>query len=120
MILSIGKYIESISASRMLIAKQKEELDVLNKSLECKVAERTQKLEEQNKKLRDHAFYNAHLLRGPFCRIQGLINLQELVTDETEQLGIEQKLKFSIKELEERISEIQKIVDCESESIRRN
>src|SRR6187549_681374 len=92
MILSIGKYIERVSTSRMLIENQKEELDVLNKSLESKVAERTQKLEEQNKKLRDHAFYNAHLLRGPFCRIQGLIQLQDLVTDETEKLGIEQKL----------------------------
>ncbi len=113
MILSIGKYIERINTSHMMIEKQKGELDALNRSLESKVLERTQKLEEQNKKLRDHAFYNAHLLRGPFCRVQGLMQLQELITDGKEKIEIQQKLKFSINELEDRIHEIQKIVDSE-------
>lgn len=113
MILSIGRYIGRINTSHILIEKQKGELDVLNKNLESKVLQRTQMLEEQNKKLRDHAFYNAHLLRGPFCRVQGLMQLQELITDEKEKIEIQQKLKLSIEELDDRIREIQKIVDSE-------
>ncbi|HPH45616.1 MAG TPA: hypothetical protein PLJ60_01475 [Chryseolinea sp.] len=117
MILSIGKYIERVNTARKLINGQKEEMDILNKSLESKVTERTLKLEEQNLKLREHAFYNAHLLRGPFCRVQGLIQLQGLVRSDTEKNEIESMLKYSIEELEGRIREIQKIVDSENELI---
>lgn len=113
MILSVGKYIEKVNTSYTLIEKQKEELNILNKSLESIVTLRTQKLEEQNKKLLDHAFYNAHLLRGPFCRIQGLIQLQQIITDKTEIGDIAKKLEYSIEELETRIKEIQQIVDIE-------
>ncbi len=117
LILSIDKYIESINTARQKIKGQKEELDILNKSLESKVAERTLKLEAQNQKLRDHAFYNAHLLRGPFCRVQGLIQLQGLVANDEEKSEIEIMLKQSIEELEGRIREIQEIVDSDNELI---
>ncbi len=114
MILAIGNYIVKINTSHALIEEQKEELNALNINLENIVIHRTQKLEEQNKKLLDHAFYNAHLLRGPFCRIKGLIQLQALISDEVEKKDILNKLQYSIEELEIRIQEIQQIVDSES------
>jgi light-regulated signal transduction histidine kinase (bacteriophytochrome) len=71
-----------VHKSKTLIEDQKEELTSLNQNLEAVVLQRTQILEEQNQKLKDYAFYNAHTLRGPFCRIKGLVHLRQLVNDE--------------------------------------
>ena len=113
MIRSIEKYIVKINTWLAIIENQKAQVSMLNKNLEDLVVQRTQKLEEQNKKLRDHAFYNAHLLRGPFCRIQGLVQLRSLIPD-SERDEIDTKLQVSINELDERIKEIQRIVDTDA------
>jgi signal transduction histidine kinase len=108
-------YIEEINRDKSLIEHQKEELSVLNESLEKIVSQRTSELEEQNKKLTEYAFFNAHLLRGPFCRVKGLISLQEMIGDyETEKVHIRNKLNDSIEELDTVIREIQHIVRTES------
>src|SRR6185369_17055008 len=72
----IESYIKGMGDSKILIEKQKDELNALNHNLEALVSQRTSELEEQNEKLKNYAFFNAHLLRGPFCRVQGLIHLQ--------------------------------------------
>lgn len=54
---------------------QKEEILQINEHLEEKVKARTSLLEQQNHRLSEYAFINAHLLRGPLCRIMGLVNL---------------------------------------------
>jgi ElaB/YqjD/DUF883 family membrane-anchored ribosome-binding protein len=107
-----------VNQSKELIEKQTDELNALNQNLEALVSRRTSELEEQNEKLRKHAFFNAHLLRGPFCRIQGLIQLQELTgIQPNETVEIKLRLKSSVEELDSRIREIQKLVDAESELI---
>ncbi len=110
-ILELEKNIQKTLKSNLLIEEQKFELNTINDNLEEIISQRTMALEEQNKKLRNYAFYNAHLLRGPFCRIQGLIYLKELNNGsiEEEQL-INVMLNKSIEELDNRIQEIQLIV----------
>lgn len=57
------------------IQLQKEEIQELNKSLESKIEERTQRLTWQNQKLAEYAHANAHQLRAPVVSILGLLNL---------------------------------------------
>ena len=52
-----------------------EELLQINENLNMIVADRTMVLTAQNEKLREHAFINAHKVRSPLARIQGLVNL---------------------------------------------
>lgn len=59
------------------IEQQAEEITQINEVLEARVRERTEELEEQNRKLSEYAFINSHLLRGPLSRILGLIHLME-------------------------------------------
>jgi hypothetical protein len=107
--------IKQINDSKAVIEKQKEELRLLNQSLEEKVMQRTSELAQQNEKLKLHAHYNAHLLRGPFCRVQGLFQIQELVFNPEEVLEIKTKMKQSLQELDTRIREIQVLVETEEE-----
>jgi PAS domain S-box-containing protein len=58
----------------------------LNQELESKVEFRTLLLKRQNEKLSEYAFINAHLLRGPLCRIQGLVQVMQLNTDKKSEM----------------------------------
>jgi signal transduction histidine kinase len=104
-------YIHQLKISNVFIEEQRTALDELNKGLEATVLQRTAALEQQNLKLRDYAHYNAHLLRAPFCRVQGLIMLQGLLKTTEEQDKVNELLKESLMELNSRIEEIQRIVD---------
>ena len=106
----IESNIKRIHDSRLLIENQKEELDAINQNLEQLINERTKTLQEQNFKLQKHAFFNAHLLRGPFCRIKGLVNLQKLSDGDDKEI-IKLKLEESIDELDNRLKEIQRMVE---------
>jgi signal transduction histidine kinase len=111
-LLVVEHYIKKVNTSSKLIAKQSSELRVLNQNLEQKVHERTRELEAQYEKLKGYAFYNAHLLRGPFCRIQGLLQLMSM-TDKLEEdtLEVMPRLEESVRELEGVIKKIKVIVD---------
>ncbi len=75
-------------------------IEHLNKSLETKVEIRTKLLREQNSKLVEYAFVNAHVLRAPVSRILGLVHL--LVKSEANQdKEIINHLEESSKELDE-------------------
>lgn len=80
-------------------------IESVNKSLENKVAVRTRELEEINKKLTSYAYYNAHLIRGPFCRIKGILMLRDLQA--IDNYDFESKISLSMKELEDAIDSMQ-------------
>jgi light-regulated signal transduction histidine kinase (bacteriophytochrome) len=54
------------------------DLKELNSTLGEMVGERTRKLETQNKRIRDLAYTNSHIIRAYVARINGLVNLAEL------------------------------------------
>ncbi|MEO8473603.1 MAG: tetratricopeptide repeat protein [Chryseolinea sp.] len=92
------KYEEAITVQNTQIAK-------MNESLEIRVKQRTEELEEQNKKLMEYAFINSHVLRGPVSRIMGLINLFEHA-DVMETSEIVALLKKSSEELDTVVQKI--------------
>ncbi len=64
-----------ISEINLKLGNALEEIKKMNNLLEERVRERTVALEEKNKYLAEYAFINSHLLRGPVCRLLGLIQL---------------------------------------------
>lgn len=87
------------------LLKYASEIRRLNESLEERVNERTLKLEEQNKILMEYAYINAHLLRGPLCRIQGLQQLMTFVSAE-ERPQIIEMMQVATGELDQVIKRI--------------
>jgi hypothetical protein len=113
-ILVVERYIRKLNESSKLIEKQRKELLSLNQGLEQEVVKRTEELEKQNEKLKGYAYYNAHLLRAPFCRIQGLIKLLAITDNyEKDREDVMPRLEESIVELEDVIKKIKTIVDDE-------
>jgi hypothetical protein len=109
--LAIGR----LHLSKKLIEDQKEELNILNQTLEAQVIKRTAEVMQKNKKLNSHAYYNAHLLRGPFCRILGLMPLLANAEEGSEEKAqIQEMLDRSLSELDARIMEIQDLLDIDS------
>jgi signal transduction histidine kinase len=66
---------EELQASGEELLASEEELKLINENLNNLVENRTQALIKQNEKLIQHAFINAHKVRSPLARIQGLVNL---------------------------------------------
>ncbi|HEV8515961.1 MAG TPA: hypothetical protein VGQ59_21925 [Cyclobacteriaceae bacterium] len=91
------------------LATRQEETRAINENLEAMVAERAQQIENKNSSLSEYAFINAHMLRGPLCRIIGLINLmeQEPSKHSSDQL---KQLKSIAQEIDLRIKEINSVV----------
>ncbi|MBL7858986.1 MAG: hypothetical protein JNM57_14945 [Cyclobacteriaceae bacterium] len=126
-------YLDGLNEANILISRQQKELERknealqqanvslqysnqsvedLNRSLEQKVTERTRELELKNEKLVEYAYLNAHLLRGPFCRVKGLVLLKNTVTAPSaaeEEINV--LLLKSIDELDEVTTRIQRAVE---------
>lgn len=71
-----------IQAQNEELLSQSEEIATNNERLEEIVYDRTQKLQEQNERLSRYAFMNSHELRGPICRMIGLLNVLKLTKSE--------------------------------------
>jgi len=93
------------------LAAQQELLQNHNAELEKHVTQRTLVLKEQNNRLTEYAFMNAHILRAPISRIRGLINLFEVTNDPCEGAKIRELISTQMKELDEAVSSIGKKLD---------
>ncbi len=69
------------------------------------MANRTRELEGLNQQLMEYAFYNSHKVRGPLCRIMGLVNLISLSPTHQHEYLLE-KLAVSTDELDDAIKAI--------------
>lgn len=88
-----------------------EELQDLNKSLESRIDERTKQIFNQNKKLAEYTFVNAHKLRAPVASILGLINLFDQA-DESEQEMILEYLKTCSEQLDTTLKAINRTLEA--------
>jgi tetratricopeptide (TPR) repeat protein len=93
------------------IARQSEELQAMNAevhaintNLEKLVKERTEKIHDQNKVLKEYAYMNAHKVRGPLARILGLVNLYK--DHQVSVVELFDKVEDSAVELDKVINEI--------------
>lgn len=82
-----------------------EELKDLNRSLEGRIDERTRQIIQQNQRLAEYTFVNAHKLRAPIASILGLINLFQQA-DAKEQRVIIKHLKTCADQLDSTIRTI--------------
>jgi len=99
------------------LAAQQELLQSNNQELERRVDERTQVLKEQNARLTEYAFMNAHILRAPICRIRGLVSLFEVTDNPGECHKIRELISTQMKELDEAVSSIgQKLEELPGDS----
>lgn len=87
------------------VRQQSKEIARMNETLEQRVKERTEELQNQNKKLSEYAFINAHVLRSPVSKIMGLVNLMEVdkTSDPQEMMTY---LKMSCNELDAVVKKI--------------
>lgn len=91
------------------------QLEKLNEGLENKVRERTQILIEQNKKLAEYAYTNAHELRAPVANILGLSNLLTYSSDLTvKEQDLVKHLQKATAELDQVIGNIRKKLEDEN------
>ncbi|MEP2774223.1 MAG: hypothetical protein ABJH05_18850 [Fulvivirga sp.] len=108
----IDELIDKNEAQQLQLIDQNTELEQMNtvvdntnKQLEKQVQIRTKDLAEANKTLTEYSFYNAHLIKGPFCRIKGLMMLKSLnAVDDAE---FNERLNISLDELSEAIVSMQ-------------
>lgn len=103
---------EELRASEEELTASGEELMRINENLNELVEDRTKALIAQNEILLEHAFVNAHKVRGPLARILGLVNLVGIEIDMTPK-GNELKnhLDQSARELDEVLREVRTNLD---------
>lgn len=91
------------------LAIRQQETRAINDNLEALVDDRAKQIELKNLELAEYAFINAHMLRGPLCRMLGLINLME---HEPVQFPGEQlmQVKKIAQEIDQKIKEINSVV----------
>lgn len=102
---------EILTQSEQLKATN-EEIEAINSNLEGLVKERSQKIIEQNERLTNFAYFNAHKVRGPLARILGLISIMELDLKK-ETIPYSEMLKQAGIDLDNSISEINIILQQE-------
>jgi hypothetical protein len=93
------------------IREHKKEISRTNFDLEERIKERTSELEIQNHQLAEYAFINSHLLRGPLCRLLGLINLIDHTEIQDKEKDLINHLKLSGEELDEVVKKINSAIE---------
>lgn len=66
---------KELSEQTAALQRANEEVQAMRDSLQQKVLERTQKLEQENERLLEYSFINAHLVRAPLANIIGLTQI---------------------------------------------
>jgi len=111
----LTKAYSTLEAAYEKITAINEEISTLNDSLETKVAQRTEQLQERNKKLEAYASYNSHVLRVPLARMLGLISVLQFQDYSEEEFNtLLQHLFSSSEELDTIVKDMQGILDKES------
>jgi signal transduction histidine kinase len=104
---------EELRASQEELMASQEELTQINENLNNLVKARTLTILDQNKKFVQHAFINAHKVRSPLARIQGLVNLMNYEAHRLTAEGqeVQRLLKLSSDELDAILREVRANLD---------
>lgn len=103
-----------IEAQSEELKQANEEIHAINENLEEILAKRTQVIVEQNERLKQFAFVNAHKIRGPVATILGLINLIESSDNEGTRKELLKHLHTSSIKLDAVIREVSKQLETEN------
>jgi len=100
-------YASALEGKNAALNEFKEEIQLLNESLEEKIKQRTANLAAANEKLRNYSFLNSHALRRPLANILGLLSIFDYANPENpENRDCLQMLNQSAKELDQVIHDI--------------
>lgn len=122
-LITIDSDISKLKETESEIRKQKEEiqaqavqLKAFNEHLEKLVMQRTQKIQEQNKKLQKYAFSNSHLVRAPLARLLGTIEVLDIGASLSiaQRRELRSNIKYSAQELDKIVKEIGEILEIET------
>ena len=98
---------EELATQNDILAEKNRSIEELNRNvieanenLEVKIALRTAAIREQNKRIEEYAFINAHKLRAPVASILGIINLLQREVTPEERALLTEYLKKSSDELD--------------------
>jgi tetratricopeptide (TPR) repeat protein len=100
-----------IEAQAEELRQANEEINAINENLEEILAKRTKVIIEQNERLKQFAFVNAHKIRGPVATILGLINIIEITNDDKTKEELLKHLHTSSLKLDMVIREVSKQLD---------
>jgi signal transduction histidine kinase len=104
---------EELKAQTEELRASNEKIEAINANLEDVVNERTTTIKNQNLRLRDYAYFNAHKVRGPLARIMGLISIVEYEFPHEGFGPYVGMLKASSNELDKAIREINIVLEGE-------
>jgi signal transduction histidine kinase len=93
-----------------------DEVEAMNSNLEGLVRERSEKVLQQNEKLKEYAYFNSHSVRGPLARILGLVNVFSRELENESMTHYSEMLRQAGEDLDGSIKEINKILDVEDGS----
>lgn len=96
---------EEITAQAEELIEANQQIASINENLENLVREKTSRIIQQNEKLKEYAFHNAHKVRGPLARIMGLVNLIKI--DAVQKTDMPQLLG----ELEKASADMDKVIE---------
>ncbi len=105
----LQKIMRTLVVQNKELVTREEETRAINENLEALVEERTRTVEDQNRALAEYAFINAHMLRGPVCRIIGLLQLMENYPNQHDRQQVQQ-LKKVAEKIDEQIRKINQVV----------
>ena len=88
------------------IKLKNEQIETIVKNQQQTINKRTESIAEKNKKLLHISALNAHNVREPLSRIQGIVQLAELVGTETFKSEMMPKLESTVNELDEVLHEV--------------
>ena len=106
---------EELSAQTEELRSANEEIEAINANLGNLVRERMRIIKDQNSRLKEYSYFNAHKVRGPLARILGLITIIQHDYPDGSFFPHRELLKKAGGELDDAIKEINGILDGEAE-----
>lgn len=97
---------KNLSEAYETIKLKNDEIETIVKNQQQTINLRTQSIAEKNEKLLHISALNAHNIREPLSRIQGIVQLVELVDDETFKNELIPKLESTVEEMDEVLQEV--------------
>ncbi|MCL6217884.1 histidine kinase [Zunongwangia pacifica] len=102
----IAKKNRILQGALTTIQQQNDEINKINKNQKEIIQKRTEEIVKKNEKLLKISVLNAHNVKEPLSRIQGIIELFDLMDDESCRQELLPRLKSSVKEMDEIVREV--------------